>query len=104
MLTSTGGSVTFAADAAHPVVVELFQSQGCSSCPPANANLLTVADSPDVLALSFGVTYWDQLGWRDTFAKREFTDRQWAYARAFQARRGLHAADRDQRPDRRRRR
>lgn len=83
MLTSTGGSVTFAADAAHPVVVELFQSQGCSSCPPANANLLTVADRPDVLALSFGVTYWDQLGWKDTFAKREFTDRQWAYARAF---------------------
>ncbi|MDR3509497.1 MAG: DUF1223 domain-containing protein [Caulobacteraceae bacterium] len=71
-----------AADAAHPVVVELFQSQGCSSCPPANANLLAIVDRPDVLALSFGVTYWDQLGWKDTFAKPQFTDRQWDYARA----------------------
>lgn len=66
-----------------PVVVELFQSQGCSSCPPANANLLTVVDRPDVLALSFGVTYWDQLGWKDTFARPEFTARQWDYAHAF---------------------
>lgn len=72
----------WAADARHPVVVELYQSQGCSSCPPANANLLTVVDRPDVLALSFGVTYWDQLGWKDTFAKTQFTDRQWDYAHA----------------------
>lgn len=69
------------ADAAHPVVVELFQSQGCSSCPPANANLLKLADRPDVLALSFQVTYWDGLGWRDTFAHPAFTSRQWDYAR-----------------------
>jgi hypothetical protein len=69
-----------AADAAHPVVVELFQSQGCSSCPPANANLLTIVDRPDVLALSFGVTYWDDLGWKDTFASPKFTARQWDYA------------------------
>jgi len=69
-----------AADAAHPVVVELFQSQGCSSCPPANANLMSVVDRPDVLALSFGVTYWDQLGWKDTFASPKFTARQWDYA------------------------
>lgn len=72
----------FAADAAHPVVVELFQSQGCSSCPPANANVNALADRPDVLALSFGVTYWDQLGWKDSFATKQFTDRQWEYARA----------------------
>jgi len=72
-----------AADAAHPVVVELFQSQGCSSCPPANANLLTVVDRPDVLALSFGVTYWDDLGWKDTFASPTYTARQWDYAHAF---------------------
>ena len=71
-----------AADAAHPVVVELFQSQGCSSCPPANANLLTVVDRPEVLALSFGVTYWDQLGWKDSFASPQFTERQWDYAHA----------------------
>ena len=74
--------VALAADAAHPAVVELFQSQGCSSCPPANANLLAVADRPDILALSFGVTYWDQLGWKDTFARPEFTARQWDYAHA----------------------
>ncbi|HEY0527055.1 MAG TPA: DUF1223 domain-containing protein [Stellaceae bacterium] len=71
-----------AADAGRRVVIELFQSQGCSSCPPANANLNALADRPDVLALSFGVTYWDHLGWKDTFAKKQFTDRQWDYARA----------------------
>jgi hypothetical protein len=61
--------------------VELFTSQGCSSCPPANANLAAVANRPDVLALSFGVTYWDYLGWKDTFAKPEFTARQTEYER-----------------------
>jgi hypothetical protein len=69
-----------AADPAHPIVVELYQSQSCSSCPPANANLLAIAGRPDVLALSFGVTYWDDLGWKDTFAKPQFTARQWDYA------------------------
>jgi hypothetical protein len=62
------------------VVVELFQSQGCSSCPPAEANLNAIAARPDVLALSYAVTYWDDLGWKDTFAQRIFTDRQWTYA------------------------
>jgi len=71
-----------AADARHPTVVELFQSQGCSSCPPANANLNAMAGRNDVLALSFAVTYWDQLGWKDTFARPAFTQRQWAYAKA----------------------
>ena len=61
-------------------VVELFTSQGCSSCPPANANLATLAGRPDILALSFGVTYWDDLGWKDTFASKAYTDRQWDYA------------------------
>ncbi|CCV04120.1 conserved exported hypothetical protein [Mesorhizobium metallidurans STM 2683] len=60
-------------------VVELFTSQGCSSCPPANANLIKVKDKPGVLALSFNVTYWDYLGWKDTFGKKEFTQRQVAY-------------------------
>ncbi|WP_310496807.1 DUF1223 domain-containing protein [Sandarakinorhabdus sp.] len=64
------------------VVVELYQSQGCSSCPPANANLNAVADRADLLPLSFSVTYWDQLGWKDSFAKPQFTQRQWDYARA----------------------
>ena len=67
--------------AANPTVVELFQSQGCSSCPPANAAVNAIADRSDVLALSFGVTYWDQLGWKDTFASPRFTQRQWDYAR-----------------------
>ncbi len=62
-------------------VVELFTSQGCSSCPPANANLAKLAGRPDILALSFGVTYWDSLGWKDTFASKAYTDRQWDYAR-----------------------
>jgi hypothetical protein len=71
-----------AADASHPAVVELFQSQGCSSCPPANANLNALSQRADVLALSFSVTYWDSLGWKDTFAKGQFTDRQYQYAHA----------------------
>ncbi|WP_454885194.1 DUF1223 domain-containing protein [Sphingomonas oryzagri] len=66
--------------AANPVVVELFQSQGCSDCPPAQQNLNTLADRPDVLALSFGVTYWDYLGWNDSFASPRFTERQRDYS------------------------
>jgi hypothetical protein len=79
-LTIGPAGVASATDPAHPVVVELFQSQGCSSCPPANANVSAIADRPDVLALSFGVTYWDSLGWKDTFASPRFTARQWDYA------------------------
>ena len=76
-------SLTAPAQAAPLTVVELFQSQGCSSCPPANANVMALADRPDLLTLSFGVTYWDQLGWKDTFASPRYTDRQWDYAHAF---------------------
>jgi hypothetical protein len=65
-----------------PVVVELYHSQGCSSCPPAEADLNVLAQRADVLALSFGVTYWDRLGWKDTFASERFTARQIDYARA----------------------
>ncbi len=71
----------WAADAAHPAVVELFQSQGCSSCPPANAHVLALIGRPDVLALSWQVTYWDHLGWRDSFGDQAFTARQYDYAR-----------------------
>src|ERR1700752_2847644 len=63
-------------------VVELFQSQGCSDCPPANANVMALADRRDLLTLSFGVTYWDNLGWKDTFASPLYTARQWDYAHA----------------------
>ena len=72
-----------AAASAQPVVVELFESQGCSSCPPANANLATIAGRPDVIALNFSVTYWDGPGWTDTFGSKGFTARQWSYAHAF---------------------
>ena len=67
-------------------VVELFQSQGCAACPPADANVIALSDRPDLLTLSFGVTYWDHLGWRDTFASEQYTNRQWDYARAFRRR------------------
>ncbi len=67
------------------VVVELYQSQGCSSCPPANAALNAIADRSDVIALSFAVTYWDRLGWKDTFADEAYTNRQHAYAAALKS-------------------
>ena len=73
------------APAGPPTVVELFQSQGCSSCPPANENILTLTSRSDLLVLSFGVTYWDRLGWKDTFASKENTQRQYDYANG-----GLH--------------
>ena len=74
----------FAADYKKPTaVVELFQSQGCSSCPPANANVIALSDRPDLLTLSLGVTYWDDLGWKDTFASPQNTKRQYDYASAF---------------------
>ena len=60
-------------------VVELFTSQGCNSCPPANANLVRLSSRPDLLTLSFNVTYWDDLGWPDTFARPEYPARQRAY-------------------------
>jgi hypothetical protein len=74
--------LALAADAAHPTVVELFQSQGCSSCPPAEANVGAISDRPDVLALAFEVDYWDRLGWKDTFSRHAWTERQYAYAEA----------------------
>jgi hypothetical protein len=60
----------FAADAAHPMVVELFESQGCSDCPPAVADVVAISDRADILALVFAVDYWDRLGWKDTFSAR----------------------------------
>ena len=81
-LLATAPPLAVAADAAHPTVIELFQSQGCSSCPPAEANVGAVADRPDVLALAFEVDYWDRLGWKDTFSRPAWTARQYAYAQA----------------------
>ncbi len=78
---SEGATVRQPSTAEPSVVVELFESQGCSSCPPANANVNALSARSDVLTLIYGVTYWDQLGWRDTFARPEFTQRQRDYAR-----------------------
>jgi hypothetical protein len=67
------------ADATRPVVVELFTSQGCSSCPPADALMAEIAKRPDVIALSFNVDYWDYIGWKDNLARPEFGLRARAY-------------------------
>ena len=63
-------------------VVELFTSQGCSSCPTADALLQTYAKRPELVALTFPVDYWDYLGWKDTLASPKFSARQRAYAKA----------------------
>ena len=69
--------------AAEPkAVVELFTSQGCSSCPTADALLGKLAKRDDVIALSLSVDYWDYLGWKDTLASPKFSERQRAYAQA----------------------
>ncbi|MDO5630777.1 MAG: DUF1223 domain-containing protein [Paracoccus sp. (in: a-proteobacteria)] len=65
-----------------PVVVELFTSQGCSNCPPADAMMAELVRQPDVLPLTFNVDYWNYLGWADSFARPQFTQRQKNYAAA----------------------
>lgn len=87
------GLLTFAA-LAHPAsaestksrpkaVVELFTSQGCAQCPPADAMLTSLAEEDDVVALAYHVDYWDYVGWEDTFGTEAYSDRQRAYAKSW---------------------
>ena len=80
LLASTASTAAVAEDA--PIVVELFTSQGCYSCPPADALLGELAAREEVLPLAFHVTYWDRLGWPDTLGLAAGTARQEAYARS----------------------
>lgn len=69
---------------AHPkAVVELFTSQGCAQCPPADALLTGLAEEGDVVALAYHVDYWDYVGWEDTFGDGDYSDRQRAYAKSW---------------------
>jgi hypothetical protein len=76
------GFASLASAAPRPAVIELFTSEGCNSCPPAEAYVGELAGRSDVLALSFHVDYWDDLGWRDRFGLSESVDRQRTYARS----------------------
>lgn len=72
------------ADASEPrAVVELFTSQGCSSCPPADNIIGELAKDPSIIALSMPIDYWDYLGWKDTLADARFSARQKAYSHMF---------------------
>jgi hypothetical protein len=72
-MSSVGVSLGAGSATAGPVLIELFTSQGCSSCPPADALLAEYADRDDVIALSLPVDYWNYLGWEDTLAQRAHT-------------------------------
>src|SRR6185295_6297026 len=72
-----------AGSSSAPIVVELFTSQGCSSCPPADRLLSTLRSDPRVVPLAFHVDYWNYIGWTDPFSSARWSQRQQAYARAF---------------------
>ncbi len=78
---------SIAADPLYPpfAVLELFTSEGCSSCPPADEILRGVSQQDNVFALSFHVTYWNKLGWKDPFSQKMFDERQYAYGRLMQS-------------------
>ena len=79
ILCSLGAIYPASAARVHSVI-ELFTSQGCSSCPKADRILGELAQTPDILAVSLPIDYWDYIGWRDTLASPTFTARQKAYA------------------------
>jgi len=84
LLAASGGSV--AAESGNQVVVELFTSQGCPACPPAEAYMRDLAARDDVIALEFHIDYFDYTGWTDPFGRADFTRRWRDYARATGAR------------------
>lgn len=86
LILSLFSAAAHAGDASHPLgVVELFTSQGCNSCPPADAIFSEMAQRDDLISLAYHVTYWDYLGWRDTLGSKENTERQYGYMRALGA-------------------
>ena len=92
ILTLVASAAAFAGEALAQgesrsvTVIELFTSQGCSSCPPSDAYLGELARRSDIIALSFHVDYWDYIGWKDPFASPQFTERQRGYARSLKQR------------------
>jgi hypothetical protein len=83
-LIARGGEITFESGPQRVHLIELFTSQGCSSCPPAEAWLSKLKNEPrlwkDFVPIAFHVDYWDRLGWRDPFASKEWTARQYQYS------------------------
>ena len=84
-----GEPVRFASGESQTALIELFTSEGCSSCPPAERWLATLRETPglwrDFVPVAFHVDYWNRLGWPDRFATREFTQREYAYAAAWKS-------------------
>lgn len=80
-ILAVGSGPALAGGNKAPVVVELFTSQGCNSCPPADVVLGDLTGRPDIVTLSYHVNYWDYLGWKDTFATPQTTQRQRDYAK-----------------------
>ena len=86
-LTARAGEVAFESGPQRVHLIELFTSQGCSSCPPAEAWLSKLKSEPrlwkEFVPIAFHVDYWDRLGWRDPFASKEWTARQYQYSSAW---------------------
>jgi hypothetical protein len=80
LIAASIGTICTSVAAQPRTVLELFTSQGCSSCPPADRLFAQLAKDPQFIVMSLPVDYWDRLGWKDTFAKHAFTERQYAYA------------------------